>query len=45
MGEQEIKLEAGEAIAYSAGSVHRVNPVTRGARLGCHRLGAEHGTR
>jgi PKHD-type hydroxylase len=33
MGEEEIKLDAGEAIAYSAGSIHRVNPVTRGTRL------------
>ena len=33
MGEEQIKLDAGEAIAYSAGSIHRVNPVTRGTRL------------
>ncbi len=33
MGEQEIKLDAGEAVAYSANSVHHVNPVTRGVRL------------
>jgi PKHD-type hydroxylase len=32
-GEQEIKLDAGEAVAYSANSVHHVNPVTRGVRL------------
>ncbi len=32
-GEQEIKLDAGEAVAYSAHSVHHVNPVTRGMRL------------
>jgi PKHD-type hydroxylase len=32
-GEQEIKLQAGEAIVYSATSVHRVAPVTRGVRL------------
>jgi PKHD-type hydroxylase len=32
-GEQEIKLEAGEAIVYSATSRHRVAPVTRGTRL------------
>ena len=32
-GEQEIKLDAGEAVAYSASSIHHVNPVTRGARL------------
>jgi PKHD-type hydroxylase len=33
MGEQEIKLDAGEAVAYSANSIHHVNPVTRGVRL------------
>jgi len=33
VGEQEIKLEAGEAIVYHAGSLHRVSPVTRGVRL------------
>jgi len=33
MGEEEIKLDAGEAVVYSAGAIHRVNPVTRGARL------------
>jgi PKHD-type hydroxylase len=32
-GEQEIKLGAGEAIVYSAKSIHRVEPVTRGVRL------------
>jgi PKHD-type hydroxylase len=32
-GEQEIKLDAGEAVLYSATSVHRVAPVTRGVRL------------
>jgi PKHD-type hydroxylase len=32
-GEQEIKLEAGEAVVYSATSLHRVAPVTRGVRL------------
>jgi PKHD-type hydroxylase len=32
-GEQEIKLEAGEAVVYSATSLHRVNAVTRGVRL------------
>jgi PKHD-type hydroxylase len=32
-GEEEIKLDAGEAVVYSAGSIHRVNPVTRGTRL------------
>ncbi len=32
LGEQEIKLEAGNAILYSAGSIHFVAPVTRGVR-------------
>lgn len=33
VGEEEIKLDAGEAVAYSASSIHHVNPVTRGVRL------------
>jgi PKHD-type hydroxylase len=33
LGEQEIKLDAGEAIVYSATALHRVAPVTRGIRL------------
>ncbi len=33
IGEQEIKLDAGEAIVYSASTLHRVAPVTRGVRL------------
>jgi PKHD-type hydroxylase len=32
-GEEEIKLTAGEAVVYSADSVHRVAPVTRGVRM------------
>ena len=28
-----IKLSAGQAVCYSAGTLHRVNPVTRGSRL------------
>jgi PKHD-type hydroxylase len=32
-GEEEIKLAAGEAVVYSANSVHRVAPVTRGVRI------------
>lgn len=32
-GEQEIKLGAGEGVCYSAKSLHRVTPVTRGVRL------------
>lgn len=33
LGEQEIALEAGDAILYPAGSIHFVAPVTRGVRL------------
>ena len=33
LGEQEIALDAGDAILYPAGSIHRVTPVTRGTRL------------
>jgi PKHD-type hydroxylase len=33
LGAQEIKLDAGDAILYPAGSVHYVAPVTQGARL------------
>ncbi len=33
LGEQSIGLEAGDAILYSAGSIHHVAPVTRGVRL------------
>lgn len=32
-GGDEIKLDCGEAIVYSATSIHRVAPVTRGVRL------------
>lgn len=32
-GEQRIKLAAGEAVIYPAGSMHHVQPVTRGERL------------
>ncbi|GFE86141.1 Fe2+-dependent dioxygenase [Steroidobacter agaridevorans] len=31
-GEQQIKLPAGDLIVYRSGSLHRVNPVTRGQR-------------
>jgi PKHD-type hydroxylase len=34
-GEEEIKLEAGKAVIYSANLLHRVEPVTRGSRLVC----------
>ena len=32
-GEQTVKLPAGDLILYTSGSLHRVNPVTRGARV------------
>ncbi|HEU0044243.1 Fe2+-dependent dioxygenase [Sphingomonas sp.] len=32
-GEQRIKLPAGDLVVYPASSLHRVEPVTRGARL------------
>jgi PKHD-type hydroxylase len=32
-GDQEIKLAAGEAVIYSATTLHRVQPVTKGTRL------------
>jgi PKHD-type hydroxylase len=32
-GEHEVKLSAGDAIVYPASSLHRVEPVTRGARV------------
>jgi PKHD-type hydroxylase len=32
-GEERIKLAAGDAIVYSANSLHRVEPVTKGTRL------------
>ncbi|RAP57462.1 Fe2+-dependent dioxygenase [Oleiagrimonas sp. MCCC 1A03011] len=32
-GEHEVKLPAGDMIVYPASSIHRVAPVTRGARL------------
>lgn len=32
-GEHEVKLPAGDAIVYPSSSLHRVEPVTRGARV------------
>lgn len=32
-GEHEVKLPAGDLIAYPSSSLHKVNPVTRGARV------------
>ena len=34
-GVHAVKLPAGDLIVYPATSVHRVEPVTRGARVGC----------
>lgn len=34
-GEQRVKLPAGDAVIYPGTSVHRVAPVTRGARIAC----------
>jgi PKHD-type hydroxylase len=31
--EKQVKLAAGDMVLYSGGTVHRVNPVTRGVRL------------
>lgn len=35
LGDQSIKLAAGDAILYPAGSIHMVAPVTRGVRFAC----------
>jgi PKHD-type hydroxylase len=35
-GAQRVKLPAGDAVLYPGTSVHRVEPVTRGARIGCY---------
>jgi PKHD-type hydroxylase len=32
-GDQAVKLDAGDAVVYPAGTLHRVNEVTRGERL------------
>ena len=34
-GSQRVKLAAGDLVLYPGTSVHRVEPVTRGARIGC----------
>ena len=43
MASQRIKLPAGDMVIYPGTSVHRVEPVTRGARAGQLFLGREHG--
>jgi PKHD-type hydroxylase len=35
LGEQSVKLAAGDAVIYSSDSIHRVEPVTDGERLAC----------
>lgn len=35
LGEQAIKLSAGDAVLYHSGTIHRVAPVTAGMRLAC----------
>ncbi len=42
-GAQRVKLPAGDMVLYPGTSVHRVEPVTRGARAGELLLGREHG--
>ena len=34
-GAHQVKLPAGEMVLYPATSLHRVNPITRGSRVGC----------
>ena len=34
-GEHRVKLAAGDLVLYPASSVHRVTPITRGARTAC----------
>ena len=34
-GEQSIKFDAGDMVMYPGSSVHRVEPVTKGARIAC----------
>jgi PKHD-type hydroxylase len=35
LGEQAVKLAAGDAVVYPAGTIHHVAPVTAGARYAC----------
>lgn len=34
-GQQQVKLPAGDLVLYPSSSVHRVEPVTKGARIAC----------
>lgn len=34
-GQQQVKLPAGDLVLYPSSSVHRVEPVTQGARIAC----------
>ncbi|MDO8713937.1 MAG: Fe2+-dependent dioxygenase [Polynucleobacter sp.] len=34
-GEQRIKFDAGDMVMYPGSSVHRVEPITKGARISC----------
>jgi len=34
-GAHQVKLAAGDMVLYPATSLHRVNPITRGVRVGC----------
>jgi hypothetical protein len=42
---QAVKLTAGDMVLYPSGALHRVLPVTRGARIASFFLGPEHGAR
>ena len=44
-GTQRVKLPAGDMVLYPGTSLHRVTPVTRGARAGLVLLDPEHGAR
>ena len=44
-GVHSVKLPAGDMVIYPATSLHRVTPVTRGARVSLVLLDREHGAR